>query len=709
MSKATFDPRKYNQSSNPSFSEILDVNLSRRSVLKGGASMAVMGMISALGLSACGSHYDNNFNDDNKSNDNTNPPPINESEATLGFISIPGSLTDAVSVAAGYTATILAPWGTPLNSKASPWRADGQNTAEDQANAVGMHHDGMHFFPLNDEETSGLLCINHEYINQGFLHPNGASYEDPNAEKNDKVRANIDEVRKEINAHGVSVVHIELVNNEWSVVENSSYNRRFTGATRMDISGPIAEKPELLKTPYSPNGNKVRGTLNNCGNGYTPWGTYLTCEENWPGYFVNRGAQTATEKRLGIGENRSRYYWDTLSGNMAELSDEFKRFNTESTGNDASEDYRNEANGHGYIVEINPYDSSSNAVKRTALGRIRHEGCVFGKVTEGKPVVFYTGHDGRFEYMYKFVSDALWDPADASPSDRLSTGAKYMDKGTLYVMRFNDDNTGEWLPLTLDTALSEQYISENDITTGSTLSAIFNSFSELLLNTPGAADAVGATPMDRPEWCAVDPITGSVYLTLTNNTKRTEEKGTNPANPRLDNKYGHILRWDEGEQPTEFKWDIFLFGSPSAGEDASNYNQSGLTELNQFASPDGLLFDSRGILWVQTDNGADAVTEYTNDQMLAVIPSKLRSNDKQNVISAENQDALKRFFVGPNGCEVTGLAMAGNNTTFFANIQHPGNWPYDSDATIETPTGVQLRSRDATVVFRKHDGSAIGE
>ncbi|WP_156493258.1 PhoX family phosphatase, partial [Oleiphilus sp. HI0125] len=198
------------------------------------------------------------------------------------------------------------------------------------------------------------------------------------------------------------------------------------------------------------------------------------------------------------------------------------------------------------------------------------------------------GHDGRFEYMYKFVSTALWDAADASPSDRLATGAKYMDEGTLYVMRFNDDNTGEWIPLVLSTALSDNYVADNSLTAGSTLGDMFSSLGELILNTPGAADAVGATPMDRPEWCAVDPITGSVYLTLTNNTRRDATTGTNPANPRIDNKYGHILRWDESTEPTAFEWDIFVFGAPSSGVDAASYNNSGLTEMNQFASPDGL-------------------------------------------------------------------------------------------------------------------------
>lgn len=689
MSKATFDPRKLNRSPNAPFSDILNAAMSRRSLVKGGAGMAALGLFASVGLTGC--------SDDDDDNDPA------QSASTLNFESIPGSLTDAVTVASGYTAAVLAPWGTPLNSTANDWQSDGSNTAEDQANSVGMHHDGMHFFPLNDEETDGLLCINHEYIDQDALHPAGATRDGVTG-----LRNSAEEIRKEINAHGVTVVRIQLVNGVWEVVPNDSHNRRFTGATEMDISGPVAADPIALQTPYAPAGDVVRGTLNNCGNGYTPWGTYLTCEENWPGYFVNTGAQNAAEQRLGIGTTDTRYGWDDVAGDVSEVDAEFARFDTTPSGANALADYRNEANGHGYIVEIDPYDPASRAVKRTALGRIRHEGCVFGKLRAGEPVVFYTGHDGRFEYMYKFVSDAVWDPTDADSSDRLATGAKYMDEGTLYVMRFNDDGTGEWIPLLRSTEVTAEYIAANSLVGVSTLGDIYATDAALFLNTPGAADAVGATPMDRPEWCAVDPVTGSVYLTLTNNTRRDDTTGTNPANPRLDNKYGHILRWDESSDPTAFTWDIFVFGAPAAGVDAAEYNLSGLTEMNQFASPDGLVFDSRGILWVQTDNGASEVTSYTNDQMLAVVPSRLRVSGEQAVLSSDNQDALRRFFVGPNGCEVTGLAFAGSNTSFFANIQHPGNWPFTDDATEETPTGTTVRPRAATVVFRKTDGGAIG-
>ncbi|MDX2322631.1 MAG: PhoX family phosphatase [Moritella sp.] len=672
MSKDTFDPTKYNNSHNEPFSAVLDRELSRRSILRTGVGMAAVGMLSSVGLTGC----------------NSSDTAVDTVTPTLGFDSIPGAKLDAVVVPKGYTAQVFAPWGTPLNDVAQEWQADGSNTALDQANSLGMHHDGMHYFPLNGSSTDGLLCINHEYIDQTALHPTGPS-KDGNG-----LRIIVDEVRKEINAHGVTVIRIKLTNGIWDVVKNDSHNRRFTGATVMDIRGPVADKA-LLETAFSAEGDKVRGTLNNCGNGYTPWGTYLTCEENWPGYFVNTGTQTPDQERIGIDDNNTRYGWDDLAGHLDEVADEFSRFDITNKGASASDDYRNEANGHGYIVEIDPYDNQSRAVKRTALGRFRHEGCVYGKVTAGSPIVFYSGHDSRFEYIYKFVSDALWDPADATRTDRLTVGEKYMDQGTLYVARFDDDGVGVWLPLTMNSTTTQ----------GGTLADTFSSLAGIILNTAGAADLVGATPMDRPEWAAVDPVNGAVYMTLTNNTKRTTE--TNQANPRLNNSTGHIIRWQESDNATQFNWDIFVFGAPENG--APDVNISGLKTLNQFASPDGLAFDARGIMWVQTDNGAPELTQYTNDQMLAVIPSQLTTaSGELDTINSDNQTALKRFFVGPNGAEVTGLAFSPAQTDLFLNVQHPANWPYSSDATVVTPANTSIRPRAATVIIRKNDGSEIG-
>lgn len=675
MSKATHDGTVYNKSNNEAFSEVLDKHISRRSMLKTGLGAAGFSLFSSIGLTGCFSSSD------------TKPDPI--PKLTLGFDSIAGAKKDAVVIANGYSAQVLAPWGTPLNDMAQEWQSDGSNTALDQANSVGQNHDGMYFYPLNESSTDGLLCINHEYIQQTALHPNGASV-DPTS----GLRNSAEEIRKEINAHGISVVRVQLMDGSWQVIKNDEHNRRFTAASEMMIAGPLSGHAELV-TPFSPTGERTRGTSNNCGNGFTPWGTYLTCEENWPGYFVNKGELTEQQQRIGISTSGGRYGWEDLAGDESEQESEFARFNITPTGNNSREDYRNEANGYGFIVEIDPHDPQSVAVKRTALGRFRHEGCAYGKVEEGKPIAFYSGHDARFEYIYKFVSEALWDPADADRSDRLTVGAKYMDKGILYVARFSEDGIGHWLALTL----------EGETKAGGTLGDHFDSLAEIILNTAGAADLVGATPMDRPEWTTVDPISGTVYLTLTNNTKRDE---VNVANPRVNNKFGHIIRWNDSQDSNEFSWDIFVFGAPSDGAD--DINLSGLTESNEFACPDGLAFDARGILWVQTDNsGAMEVKDKTNDQMLAVIPTNLvDASGEADIIHADNQNELRRFFVGPNGSEITGLTFTADQKNCFLNVQHPGNWPYSMDATAETPQGETVRPRSATVIIRKDDGGEIG-
>ncbi len=673
MSKATSNSKIYNQSQNEPFSSVLEKNLSRRTVVRGGMFSA-MALLSGLTLTGC------NSDDNNDSNDE-----VLESIA-LAFESIAASRTDACAIAAGYTASILAPWGTPLNSTASAWDADGNNTFTDQLNAVGMNHDGMHFFPINGSSDDGLLVVNHEYIEQYALHPAGATTD---ASGNRPVA----EVRKEIYAHGVSVIRIQRIDGVWQVIENDALNRRFTSDTVIDLAGPVAGTSYAI-TPFSIDGTKTRGTNNNCGNGYTPWGTYLTAEENWPGYFKNDGTKTEDQIRLGDFGTSTRYKWDTAAGDATEVDGEFTRWNVTATGADATEDYRNEANGFGYIVEIDPFNADARAVKRTALGRVRHENAVFGKLTEGEPVIFYTGDDARFEYIYKFVSDAKWDPADANSSDPLATGSKYMDAGTLYVARFDADGTGVWLPLTTTSVATD----------GKTLGLHFGTLAGIIINTRGAADLMGATPMDRPEWGAVSPINGDVYFTLTNNTKRTE---ANAANPRIDNDYGHIIRWSE-TGAAAFEWEIFVFGSNDGA--SADINLSGLTDLNEFASPDGLSFDSRGILWIETDNGSD-VADDTNDQVLAVVPTSLpatAANGSTPVISADNQAEIRRFFVGPNGCEVTGVAYSPDNTSIFFNIQHPGNWPYTTDAAAVTPDGTTVRPRASTVVIQKTDGGKIG-
>jgi len=677
MSKSITDKVVRNDAGNRPFSAILETSLSRRTVTRGGLS-AALALFAGSSLSACGGGDE-------------------EAVTRLGFASLPTSLTDACTVPAGYVAQLLGAWGTPLNDNAADWKSDGTNTSTDLLNATGMHHDGMHYFPLEGSSTEGLLVVNHEYIDEKALHPSGQT----GTGVGEKRPA--EEVRKEINGHGVSVMHIRKSGNTWAIVKNSRYNRRFTSATHMALAGPVAGT-DWVKTPYAPTGASTRGTNNNCGNGCTPWGTYLTAEENWAFVFANtdQAGRPAHQKRLGVPAT-GRYKWETAAGDATEQHGEFSRFNITPTGASALDDWRNEINGFGYLVEIDPYDPSSVATKRTSMGRFAHEGSAYGNPVAGKPLAFYSGDDSRFEYVYRFVSEAVWNPADAQRSDRLAVGAKYLDKGTLFVAKFNDDGSGVWLPLSLN-ALDKN---------GQPLSATFATLDEIIINTRGAADLLGATPMDRPEWTAVHPTNGDVYLTLTNNSSRNDTTGTNAANPRKNNVNGHIVRWHDVPNSNSFKWEIFVFGSDAAA--AATTNLSGLTELNQLASPDGLAFDDRGIMWIQTDNGIDggrnnAVAKTTNDQMLAVIPAAMSptSTGTGPVINKDNQGDLRRFFVGPNAAEITGFAITPDHKTIFLNIQHPSNWPAygTNDATV-APTGT-VRPRSSTVVIQRVNGGEVG-
>lgn len=697
MSKSISDKTVRNPGKNTPFSEILARSMSRRTVMRGGLAAAFATMTS-LGLAGCNSSDDDDAETGQAPGtpdtpDTPTQPAAPPAALKLGFESLPNSMTDGCVVPSGYVAHVFAPWGTPLNDNAQPWDQNGNNSSNDLLNAMGMHHDGMHYFPIEGSSTEGLLALNHEYVDVQALHPNGPT--------RIAGRRPAEEVRKEINAHGVAIVHVRRENGRWTIVNNSRYNRRFTSATAMKLAGPVGGT-DWVKTPFSPNGTQVRGTNNNCGNGYTPWGTYITAEENWAACFVNKRTRPAHQRRVGVPSSTGRYRWETAAGDASEVLGEFARFNVTATGADATQDWRNEVNGFGYLVEIDPYDPSSIATKRTSMGRFAHEGCTYSKPEAGKPLAFYSGDDSRFEYIYRFVSDAVWDPKDAERTDRLAVGAKYLDKGTLYVARFNDDGTGEWLALT-GTATGDG---------GRTLADEFGSLDAILINTRGAADFVGATPMDRPEWTATHPANGDIYVTLTNNSSRDADSGTNGPNPRLNNRNGHIVRWHDEAGSTKFKWDIFVFGS-EAGADADT-NRSGLTEQNQLASPDGLSFDSRGILWIQTDNGIDGgrnnnVARATNDQMLAVIPGALAdSSGTGPAINASNQASLRRFFVGPNEAEITGFAFTPDYTSIFLNVQHPGNWPAygTDDATVATTTAV--RPRSSTVVIQRVDGGPIG-
>ena len=652
------DPQT-NFSLNPTFSAIVESRMARRQFLKGSVGAAVAAFIggSVVGCS---------------SNDGEPEPIVDPVTAAplLGFTAIATSRADSIAVPQGYTARTILPWGTPLTGSYPAFLTDASNNGAEQEQQVGMHHDGMHFFPIDqranaESSTEGLLVFNHEYIDNNLIHTNGIN----------TVPRPADEARKEIAAHGVSVAHIQQqADGSWALVNNSPFNRRITGATPMELAGPVRGSDKVV-TKYSPDGSRTRGTLNNCGNGFTPWGTYLTCEENWAGYFVNTDAEQPREhSRYGVSDNNGRYYWETATP----AADVYQRFNASTLGASASDDYRNEPNTFGWIVEIDPFNPDSVPQKRTSLGRFGHEGVIFGKVEEGKPIVVYSGDDSRFEYIYKFVSSA--------PYYKVTAGGHLLNEGTLYVARFNEDGSGDWLPLDLNDADFAAKVQ--------TAGVSFANQADVLVNTRLAADIAGATKMDRPEWGAVHPDTGEVYFTLTNNSRRTEEQ-IDAANPRAANTTGHIIRWHERETQgaTAFDWDIFLL----AGDVGTVTPDTELTLSadNHLASPDGLWFDKNGLLWIQTDMSGSQQSEgpYGNNQMLVADPVTRQ---------------IKRFLAGPTDCEVTGISATPDMKTLFVNIQHPGDRSTPDNFTSNWPDGGNRRPRSATVVITKDDGGIIG-
>ncbi|BEH15449.1 MULTISPECIES: PhoX family protein [Marinobacter] len=676
-----------NFSNNESFQSVLSSRMERRTVLKGAMGASLVGF---FGLSVAGCNSSSSDNSDTTTPDGVGTPQVS-------FKAIPISREDSIVVPEGYNAQALAPWGTPLTGSYPDYRADGTNSGSDQEQQVGSHHDGMHFYPIDVKEggsssEEGLLVMNHEYVDVPVLHANGPSL-------NDGQRP-ADEVRKEIAAHGISVAHIRKdENGVWDIVHGSPYNRRVTAGTPMDIAGPV-RGTDLVVSRYSTDGTRTRGTINNCAHGVTPWNTYLTCEENWAGYFVNKGERNKEQLRYGVSTNNGRYSWELADDG----ADEYIRFDVTASDGSAKDDYRNEANTFGWIVEIDPFNPESVPQKRTALGRFAHEGIVFQEPIEGEPLVAYSGDDARFEYIYKFVSK--------QPYYASSAGGYLLNEGTLYAAKFNDDGSGEWLPLSID---DDAFFARMTAAVGTTVGNItfeeaFATQAELLMNSRLAADIAGATKMDRPEWGAVHPKNRDVYFALTNNTSRAEED-TNNSNPRANSISGHIIRWTEanGNPVSEtFSWDIFVMAGNAEGMTSDGFEKEvgqnlitgeALTEDSTFAAPDGLWFDPNGTLWIQTDmsgsllRGEGNAGDFGNNMMLAANPET---------------GEIKRFLVGPTQCEVTGVVTTPDGKTMFVNIQHPGDTSTPGNFTSNWPDGGTNRPRSATVVITKEDGGLIG-
>ena len=562
----------------------------------------------------------------------------------FGFTPVAANTLDTITVPEGFNWQVLARWGDELWSKSVAFDQATRGTADSQALAFGDNNDGMDLFEANGRK---LFVVNNEYTNTNIIWGNR---EEGKPETDD-------DVRKGMLAHGVTVMEIAESDGKWSIVKDSPFNRRITPETEMDITGP-ARGHDLLKTAADEAGETVKGTWNNCGNGRTPWGTYLTCEENFNGYFsaADENHEVSAElKRYGISSKDWGYGWARID----------ERF-------DVSK-HPNEPNRAGYVVEIDPFDPESRPRKLTALGRFKHENAEVVLAANGQLVV-YMGDDERGEFLYRYVSNGKY--------SLNGNNSRLLEEGKLYVARFADDLTGEWLEL-------------SPATTG------FASQAEVCVYTRQAASKVGATTMDRPEWVAANPNKVEAYVALTNNKNRgiKPNEGGDPApvngpNPRAENNYGQIVRWapDNGDHTAKtFTWSIFaLAGNPLENSDA-NAGSANINSGNMFNSPDGMRFDENGFLWIQTDGN------YSDKGGFAGM------GNNQMLVGDTETGAIERFLVGPKECEVTGITWSADRRTAFVGIQHPGE-----DGNSHWPDGGESVPRSAIIAIRRNDGGIIG-
>lgn len=565
-------------------------------------------------------------------------------DSRFGFEAVAANTLDTITVPKGFSWHVVASWGDPLWSRGREFDHDSRGDGASQELAFGDNTDGMSLFQDGDHN---VLVVNNEYINTDIFHGNRESKHPENA----------DDIRKSKAGHGVSVFEIDNASGVWQIVKDAKYNRRITADTPIEITGP-ARGHDLLKTTADSKGVKALGTFNNCGNGRTPWGTYLTCEENFNGYFGSSDAiytPNDLQKRYGV-KAQSRYSWEKYD----------ERFDVAKNPN--------EPNRHGYIVEIDPFDPTSIPKKRTALGRLKHENAEVLIASNGQ-VVVYMGDDERGEFIYKFVSDG-----------RYVDGGDNMDllsSGKLYAARFHENMKGEWLELSPET-------------TG------MKSQAEVCINTRTAASIVGATTMDRPEWVAANPLNNEVYCCLTNNKSRGIKSNAGGdampvagPNPRKANQYGQIVRWNPMNADhitNQFSWDLFVVaGNPAVHSDAYA-GTSNINKNNMFNSPDGLAFSERGMMWIQTDGNYGNKGDFTgmgNNQMLVGDP-----------VTGE----IRRFLVGPISCEVTGICWSADRKTLFVGIQHPG----EKGKPSHFPGGGNTVPRSSVVAITRDDGKVIG-
>jgi len=601
------------------FDDVVDAAISRRGFLSGvlayGSGAAVMGTGLFSGTSADAM-----------------------TASRFAFTPIPIQTDGTVHVPEGYNWRPVARWGDALFSDADPLSQEMAIGVASSDRVFGENTDGMEAFMIG---TRQVIAVNHEYVNPKVNLPMNE----------DGAVTNAVEVLTLQNMQGVSVMEIAEGPDGWNIVVDSDLNRRITQNTPMEITGPAAGHP-LLQTPADPTGTRVLGTLNNCGAGKTPWGTYLTCEENFNGYFGS------TDLALELPEDFVRYGISLEGRYSYETYD--ARFDISQTPN--------EPRRFGYIVEIDPTDPTATPIKHTALGRFKHENAATVIAPDGRLVV-YMGDDERGEFMYKYVSHDNYTPGGLT--------SELLDHGQLFVAKFNTDLTGEWIALTPESTGMDA--------------------AEIAIYTRMAASKVGATTMDRPEWVAVNPVSVEGYCCLTNNRNRGvkpnaggDDTAINGPNPRAENHYGQIVRWypsNDDHAAETFTWDLYVMaGNPVVHDDAYG-GSSNVNEGNLFNSPDGMMFDSTGLVWIQTDGDDDNEGDFAgmgNNQMLAGDPAT---------------GQIERFLTGPKGSEVTGLTWSGDKRTMFVGIQHP---------SAPFPDGDGMLPRSSIIAVRRDDGAMVG-
>ena len=604
------------------FEEITNSLISRRSLIKKGFAFGGLALMSST-LGSITAYSSQSF---------------------FNFTKVDCNNNDTVTLPEQYNWSVVSKWGDPMWSDVEEFNQTSCGSHESQLKSVGDNNDGMELFITLDNKT--LLAVNNEYTNHKIIFSNRKSLLPENKE----------DILKGMYAHGVSIFEIKNSNNQWNLVKDSKYNRRITPFTKMEITGP-AKGHSLMKTKEDKDGIYAKGTWNNCGSGKTPWGTYLTCEENFNKYF------SSSDKNFKSTNELNRYGIRTreIGLNWAKADSRF----------DLSKEV-NEPNKVGYVVEIDPLNPNSTPKKHTALGRFKHENAELVISKDGK-IVVYMGDDERGEYLYKYVSN--------ESINKVKDKSTLLSNGNLYVAKFNDNFTGEWL--LLDTQ-----------TTG------LSSKAEVCIFTRLAASKVGATTMDRPEWIASNPKKNEVCCCLTNNKNRgikTNKGGdkvdVDKVNPRKNNKYGQIVRWkprDNNHSSVYFEWDLFVIaGNPNVHDD-KNRGSKNIDKENMFNSPDGLKFDKYGRLWIQTDGN------YSNSGDFKGM------GNNQMLIADTNTGKIKRFMVGPKECEVTGLTFAPDYKTVFVGIQHPGE-----RLGSNFPDNGNNKPRSCIIAIQKKDGSEI--